>query len=72
METQSYGYELELGRGKNHSVNEVAEMFGITPVYKDGKIGEARHTLNKDKTTKRILGWVPTQDLKDYINTLNL
>jgi UDP-glucose 4-epimerase len=72
MDKRAYGYEFELGRGKNHSVNEVAEMFGITPVYKDGKIGEARHTLNEDKTAEKILGWVPTRDLQDYINSLNL
>ena len=72
MDKRAYGYEFELGRGKNHSVNEVAEMFGIVPVYKDGKIGEARHTLNEDKTAEKILGWVPTRDLKDYINSLNL
>ena len=72
MDKRAYGYEFELGRGKNHSVNEVAEMFGITPVYKDGKIGEARHTLNEDKTAEKILGWVPTRDLQNYINSLNL
>jgi UDP-glucose 4-epimerase len=72
MEKQSYGYELELGRGKNHSVNEVAKMFGIDPIYKDAKLGEARHTLNTDDTANKILGWNPTCQLEDYINTLNL
>lgn len=72
MNKRAYGYEFELGRGKNYSVNEVAEMFGITPVYKDGKIGEARHTLNEDKTAEKILGWNPTRELKAYIDSLEL
>ena len=70
MEKQSYGYEFELGRGKNHSVNEVAKMFGIDPIYKEGKLGEARHTLNTDDTANKILGWNPTRELNDYIKEL--
>lgn len=70
MEKQAYGFEFELGRGKNYSVNEVAEMFGITPVYKDGKIGEAKDTLNTDSTANKVLDWYPTRELKDYINEL--
>ena len=70
METQAYGYEFELGRGRNHSVNEVARMFGIEPIYKDGKLGEARHTLNTDDTANKILGWNPTHELENYIKKL--
>jgi UDP-glucose 4-epimerase len=70
MEKKSYGYEFELGRGKNISVNEVAKMFGINPIYKDGKPGEALHTLNTDSTTMEILGWTPTRELEDYIKKL--
>jgi UDP-glucose 4-epimerase len=67
MEKQAYGYEFELGRGKNHSVNEVAEMFSIEPIYKEAKPGEARDTLNQDNTAHEILGWNPQKDLLDYI-----
>lgn len=69
MELSAYGYEFELGRGKNVSVNEVAEMFGINPVYKDGKPGEARDTLNLDLTANNILGWNPQKELVDYIKS---
>ena len=34
MEGNHYGYDFELGRGKNISVNEVAKMMEITPTYK--------------------------------------
>lgn len=70
METESWGFEFELGRGKNISVNEVAEMFGITPIYKDAKPGEARDTLNTSSTAGYVLGWNPTRELEDYIKTL--
>lgn len=67
METQSYGFEFELGRGKNISVNEVASMFGIEPIYEEAKPGEARHTLNTDLTATITLNWNPQRELSDYI-----
>jgi UDP-glucose 4-epimerase len=59
----------ELGRGKNISVNEVADMFEIKPIYKDSKPGEARHTLCDSDTAKESLKWVPQKDLLQYIQT---
>lgn len=70
METQSYGYEFELGRGNNISVNEVASMFGIQPTYQAAKPGEARHTLNTDSTAATILNWNPHRELSDYIKEI--
>lgn len=67
VECNAYGYEFELGRGKNYSVNEIANMFGIQPIYKDGKPGEARDTLNTDTTAFDVLGWVATTNIEDYI-----
>jgi len=67
MKKEAYGYEFELGKGKNISVNEVAQMFGITPTYKDSKSGEARDTLNTDLTANNILGWNPKKELVDYL-----
>ena len=67
MEQKAYGYEFELGRGKNYSVNEIATMFGVNPIYKDAKPGEARITLNTDIKAKEILKWEPKLDLRDYI-----
>ena len=67
MGKQAYGYEFELGRGKNYSVNEVAKMFSIEPIYREAKPGEAKDTLNQDNTAQEILGWHPQKDLLDYI-----
>ena len=70
MDNKVYGYDFELGRGKNVSVNEVAKMMNITPVYKDAKPGEARHTLNTDNTANQILGWNPQKELIDYLKNI--
>jgi len=67
MEKDYYGFDFELGRGKNVSVNEVAKMMGIDPVYKDAKPGEARHTLNENVDANVMLGWYPQIELKDYL-----
>ena len=67
---QSYGHSFELGRGKNHSVNEVAKMLNINPIVKPPKLGEARITLNTDHLAKDVLGWDPKINLEDYIKKL--
>ena len=33
LEKGTYKDDFELGRGKNHSINEVAKMFDINPIY---------------------------------------
>jgi UDP-glucose 4-epimerase len=71
MKKEAYGYEFELGKGKNISINEVAKMFNISPIYKDNKPGEARNTLNEDFTANQILGWNPQKELVDYITKIN-
>jgi UDP-glucose 4-epimerase len=70
MEQQAYDKDFELGRGKNYSVNEVADMFNVTPIYRDAKPGEARNTLCESKVARDVLGWKPQIDLLDYIKTL--
>ena len=67
MEKEYYGSDFELGRGKNISVNEVAKMMKVDPIYRDGKPGEARHTLNESKDAHDKLGWTPEIELEDYL-----
>ena len=64
---QAYRFIFELGRGKNYSVNEVAKMLDINPIYKPSKPGEARDTLNTDTSAQSLLGWEPKIDLEDYL-----
>ena len=62
------GKTFELGRGKNYSVNEIADTFGDYPrEYIDGRPGEMRNTLNTDTMAKDMLGWNPKGDIIDYI-----
>tara|TARA_R110001592_G_C13158756_1_gene748726 strand:- start:491 stop:1366 length:876 start_codon:yes stop_codon:yes gene_type:complete len=68
---KAYGHTFELGRGKNYSVNEVADLFGIKPEYKPAKPGEARNTLCEDTSATEYLGWIPQKDLVYYIKQLS-
>ena len=70
LDQKAYRFVFELGRGKNYSVNEVAKMMNIDPIYKPGKPGEARDTLNTDTSAHSILGWTPKIELEDYIQGL--
>ena len=69
MKQKSYGNIFEFGKGKNYSVNEVAKMFKIVPMYKENKPGEAQETLADYSLAKNKLGWEPKKDLKTWINT---
>ena len=71
MKQQAYGHNFEFGRGKNYSVNEVANMFGIKPIYKEDKPGEAMITLCNDTLAHDLLAWEPKLDLTDYIKKQN-
>ncbi len=68
MEQEAWGYEFELGCGKNYSISEVAELFNIIPIHEDDKPGEAQVTLNTDKTAFEVLGWNPKRELSEYIS----
>ena len=62
------GKTFELGRGKNYSVNEIADTFGDYPrEYIDERPGEMRETLNTDTMAEDMLGWNPKGDVIDYI-----
>ena len=70
MEQKEYNHIFELGRGKNYSINEVANMMGILPVYKENKPGEAQDTLADSSWANIILNWEPKINLEDYLKTL--
>ena len=72
LEKQAWGHTFELGRGKNYSVLDIANMFGKQVIYKENKIGEAEITLCTDTTAKQMLNWEPKLNIEDYIkNFLN-
>jgi len=62
------GETFNLGRGANHSVNEVVEMFKPDEVkYLPARPGEAIATLADLEETKQKLSWEPIHELKDYV-----
>ena len=71
VQLDKWGSTFELGRGKNHSINEVADMFGKWSV--EGKIyideipGESRDTLCKSELARKKLKWNPKVNLEDWI-----
>ena len=60
------GAEWELGRGKNFSINEIANMFGkdFPKKYIDARPGEYPLTLCEDRS---LSDWKPTKNIEDYI-----
>ena len=73
-----HGAEFELGRGKNYSINEIADIFydGHNVTYIDPIPGEARNTLCRSELARKKLRWKPKTDflteltdtIKFYIN----
>ena len=65
-------YAWELGTGKNYSINEVADMFiekfNCVKVYMTDQKGNYRETLRVNSDAIDMLGWQPTDKLKEYIN----
>ena len=71
-EKQAWGRVFELGRGKNYSIKEVADMYQTKIEYEADKPGEAQVTLCTDTLAKEVLGWEAKLNLEDYIkNYLN-
>jgi len=58
---------MELGRGNNYSINELAKMFNCGYTYLPERPGEARETLCNTLIAKRLIGYEPKVNLDDYI-----
>ena len=71
VQLNKWGNTYELGRGKNHSINEVAEMFGaMSPddvKYIDEIPGETRDTLCRSELARKKLRWKPKINLNEWI-----
>ena len=78
-EGKSWGLTIEFGRGKNYSINEVADMFDIPGPdghfyyerkYIDKRPGEVRSTLCDLGLAYSTVGYQPKRNLEDYINKI--
>ena len=73
LTSESESFELdyvELGRGHNHSINELAEMFGCGYTYIPKRPGEAEVTLCDISLAKKDIGYEPKVNLEDYIKSV--
>tara|TARA_Y100000592_G_scaffold16925_1_gene25389 strand:+ start:1157 stop:1999 length:843 start_codon:yes stop_codon:yes gene_type:complete len=61
---------FELGRGVNHSINEIVDMFKTERKYIPARNGEYDATLCTDTKAQEMLGWNPTRNLEDYIKNI--
>ena len=58
---------IELGSGKNYSINELASMFNCETTYIDKRPGEMEETLCDLTITKERIPYEPTGNLEQYI-----
>ena len=59
-------YPINIGSGKNHSVNEIADMFGGEKNYGEKRI-EPHETLADITAAKVLLKWKPNIALENWI-----
>lgn len=60
------GEVINIGRGHNYSVNELAEMIG-GPVTHIAPRLEPKESLADNSLAKRLLGWEPTVNLPEWL-----
>ena len=60
------GEVINIGRGRNYSVNELAKMIG-GPVVNIPPRVESHETLADNSLAKELLDWEPTVDLPDWL-----
>ncbi len=58
---------VNIGTGKNHSINDLAVMIGGDRLYTPGRVGETRETLANNMRAREMLGWTPRVVLEEYL-----
>lgn len=64
------GEVINIGGGKNHTVNTVAKLVGGETTYIPPRLGDVRHTLADITLAKELLGWQPKITLEEGIKKL--
>ncbi|XOB42177.1 MAG: NAD-dependent epimerase/dehydratase family protein [Candidatus Nealsonbacteria bacterium] len=64
------GEAINIGAGKNCTVNEIAELVGGEIKYIPARLGDIRDTLADISLAKELLGWEPRTTLEQGINQL--
>jgi UDP-glucose 4-epimerase len=64
------GEVINIGGGKNYSVNKVAQLIGGKVTYIPPRLGDVRHTLADITKAKTLLNWQPEIKLEEGIKQL--
>jgi UDP-glucose 4-epimerase len=59
---------VNIGTGRNYSINDLAVMIGGDRLYVAERVGETRETLANNMRAREELGWIPKIDLETYLN----
>ena len=68
MMTNYSGITVNIGSGKNYSVNEVAAFISDDTINIPERPGEARETLADNSRAQKLLSWTPQTTLEDYFD----
>jgi len=68
MMTNFSGVTVNIGSGKNYSVNEIAAFISDDTVNIPARPGEARETLADNSRAQKLLSWTPKCTLEDYFD----
>jgi UDP-glucose 4-epimerase len=58
---------VNIGTGRNYSINDLAVMIGGDRLYVAERVGETRETLANNTRAREELGWSPKIALEDYL-----
>jgi UDP-glucose 4-epimerase len=64
------GRAINIGRGRNLSVNRVAELVGGSTIHVAPRPGDARDTLADLTQAREILGWEPQIETEEAIRAM--
>jgi len=59
---------VNIGTGRNYSINDLATMIGGDRQYVPERVGETRETLANNMRAREELGWSPKINLETYLN----
>ena len=65
------GEVINIGRGNNYSVNEIAEMIGGETEFIGDRL-EPSETLADNSKAKELLNWEPKVDIKDWLTSADV
>lgn len=64
------GEIINIGTGRNYSINEVSQLIGGPTVNISPRLGEYRMTLADNTKAKTLLGWKPRMSMEQAIGDL--